>query len=111
MNTTYRNQLPLDQATPGMTLSEPLRDAKGEVLLPQGATLTAAVLAALERRGIDMLPIATNDDAAQLSEAELEALRERARERIASLFRRCGAEGAAGVLKQCITDLRMDKPV
>jgi len=108
--TNYRNRLPLDQATAGMTLSEPLCDAKGEVLLPQGATLTEAVLAALERRGIDVLPIATDDDAAQLSEAELEALRERARERIAQLFRRCGSEGAAGLLKRYVTDLRMEKP-
>lgn len=93
-----------------MTLSEPLRDAKGDVLLPQGATLTAAVLAALERRGVDSLPIATNDDATQMSDAELEALRERARERIARLFRRCGESGAAGTLKQAVTNLRMDKP-
>ena len=107
---TYRNRLPLDQATPGMTLSEPLCDAKGDVLLPQGATLTAAVLAALERRGIDSLPIAINDDAEQLSDAELEALRERARERIASLFRHCGEEGTMGILKQYITNLRMNKP-
>ena len=107
---TYRNRLPLDQATPGMTLSEPLCDTKGDVLLPQGATLTAAVLAALERRGIDSLPIAINDDTERLSEAELKALRECARERIASLFRRCGEEGATGVLKQHITNLRMNKP-
>jgi hypothetical protein len=106
----YRHQLPLEQATPGMTLSEPLCDAKGEVLLPQGATLTEAVLAALERRGIDMLPIATNDDAAQLSEAELETLRARAKERIASLFRRCGSDGAAGTLQQYIIQLRTERP-
>jgi hypothetical protein len=109
--TNYRNQLPLEQATPGMTLSESLRDAKGEVLLPQGATLTEAVLAALARRGIDMLPIATNDEATQLSDAELEALRECARERISRLFRRCGEAGAAGMLKQYVTNLRMEKPV
>jgi hypothetical protein len=106
----YRNQLPLEQATPGMTLSEPLCDAKGEVLLPQGATLTEAVLAALQRRGIDMLPIATNDDAAQLTDAELEALRERARTRISRLFRRSGSDGAAGLLQQYITQLRMERP-
>jgi hypothetical protein len=106
----YRNQLPLEQATPGMTLSEPLCDAKGEILLPQGATLTEAVLAALQRRGIDMLPIATNDDAAQLTDAELEALRERARTRISRLFRRCGSDGAAGLLQQYITQLRMERP-
>jgi hypothetical protein len=108
--TNYRNRLPLDQATPGMTLSEPLCDAKGDVLLPQGATLTEAVLAALERRGIDALPIATNDEATPLSDAELETLRQRARERVDRLFRRCGSEGAAGLLKQYVVDLRMEKP-
>jgi hypothetical protein len=108
--TNLHNRLPLDQATPGMTLSEPLRDARGEVLLPQGATLTAAVLAALERRGIDSLPIAHNDDAAPLSDAELEALRERARERIAYLFRHAGEHGAGDTLRQAILNLRMDRP-
>jgi hypothetical protein len=109
--TNLPNRLPLDQATPGMTLSEPLCDARGEVLLPQGATLTAAVLAALERRGIDSLPIATNDDAATVSDAELESLRERARERIAHLFRHTGEHGAGDALRQAILDLRMEKPV
>lgn len=109
--TNFHNRLPLEQAEPGMTLCEPLRDAKGEILLPQGATLTESVLAALARRGIDALPIATGDDAEQLSEAELEALRERARKRIDCLFRRCGIEGAAGQLRQHVTNLRMEKPI
>ncbi|HYD95912.1 MAG TPA: hypothetical protein VEC01_11345 [Noviherbaspirillum sp.] len=105
----YRNQLPLEQATPGMTLSEPLYDARGEVLLPQGATLTDAVLAALERRGVTALPIMTGN-AMPLSEAELEALRQRARERIACLFRRCGAQGASGLLQRYVINLRMEQP-
>jgi hypothetical protein len=109
--TNLHNRLPLDQAIPGMTLSEPLCDARGEVLLPQGATLTAAVLAALERRGIDFLPIAQNDEAAAPSDAELEALRERARERVAHLFRRTEGDGAGAALRQAILDLRMERPV
>jgi len=36
--------LPIDQAEAGMVLADALRDAAGGVLLPQGATLTAAML-------------------------------------------------------------------
>ncbi|HYD81972.1 MAG TPA: hypothetical protein VEC06_19390 [Paucimonas sp.] len=109
--TNYRNRLPLDQAVPGMTLSEALCDAKGDVLLPQGATLTEAVLAALRRRGVESLPIATDDDAAPLSDAELEALRARACARVAQLFRLSSGEGASALLRQYVTNLRMEKPV
>lgn len=45
-------------AQPGMVLSDVLLDAQGQVLLPQGAVLTEATLAALGRHGIEMLPIA-----------------------------------------------------
>ena len=49
--------LPLAQARAGMVLSGELRDAHGQVLLPEGTILTPSMLASLGRYGIDTLPV------------------------------------------------------
>lgn len=53
----------LEAARPGMVLSDVLLDAQGNMLLPKGAVLTEAMLAALARHGIAMLPVATDEQA------------------------------------------------
>lgn len=57
MNTAH-HMVGLDQATPGMTLSDAILDKQGQVLLAQGTVLTASTLAALARHEVVMLPIA-----------------------------------------------------
>ncbi|MYN21115.1 hypothetical protein GTP81_30705, partial [Rugamonas sp. FT107W] len=51
-NTPTPNEIDLQQAAEGMVLAAALLDAHGGVLLPQDATLTAATLASLRRRGV-----------------------------------------------------------
>lgn len=73
---------PLADALPGMVLSEPLHDAKGNVLLGAGMVLTETMLASLARHGIALLPI--------LGAAAAPALPDPAavQARLAQLFRR-----------------------
>lgn len=81
--TTHR-LLPLEQVRPGMTLSDVLLDARGQVLLPQGAVLTENMLALMPRHGIEMLSI----QAPPLLPEEQTALQESYRTRLAHLFRK-----------------------
>ena len=76
-------QLPLNKATEGMILSDAVLDTKGNVLLPGGTVLTAALLASLERHQIDMVAIAGPG----WSPADSQADRERHIARLAHLFR------------------------
>ena len=78
----------LDQATSGMTLSEPILDAHNSVLLPGGTVLTDAAIASLRRRGIQHIAVA----GAEPLDAELQAARELTQARLAALFRRGGEQ-------------------
>lgn len=90
---TRHKLLPLDEAQPGMVLSQAVIDERGMVLLPPEATLTEATLRSLARRGIEQLAII--DDS--VSQAELEAELARQRIRLARLFRHYpDPHGAAG---------------
>jgi hypothetical protein len=51
------SDLPLAQARAGMVLGNELRDAQGGLLLPRGTVLTAAMLASLQRLGLDTLRV------------------------------------------------------
>ena len=51
-----------------MVLSDVLLDRQGQVLLPQGAVLTATMIALLPRHGIDRLPVLRS-----ISEGEVRA--------------------------------------
>lgn len=95
-------EVDLDDAEPGMVLSEAVLDAHGGVLLPAAAALTESMLTAMRRRGIDRIFV-VNDD---ISEEELKAERERVQLRLARLFRHCGNDGACGALLQQITEYR-----
>lgn len=98
----YSNWLALEDVAPGMTLSESLSDANGEVLLPEGATLTESTLGALRRRGIEALPIVCEENEEAVPDADTQAQLENIRQRVDHLFRRCGSDGANGVVLRCV---------
>lgn len=92
----------MDDVIAGMVLAEAVHDSHGGVLLPSATTLTEAMLTSLRRRGIDSVFIVNN----AISEAELEAERERIRKRLAELFRHCSSNRACAVLAQRILEYR-----
>jgi hypothetical protein len=94
--TTPEHTIDIDDAVVGMVLSHNLLDGGGAVLLPAGATLSAASLSSLRRRGIERLqvvPAAPPPDPAALA-----AERERQSQRLVSLFRHSASCGATGLL-------------
>ena len=102
--TTIEESIGIDDASEGMVLACDLHDAGGAVLLPAGATLGAASLSSLRRRGIERLQVVgAVDSAADPAKAAADAAaqqaeRERQCARLQHLFRRClnGSAGAAG---------------
>ena len=85
--------IPLDKAHAGMVLAAALYDQHGATLLPQGCTLTDALLMSLRQRGIDAVTIenpAAADDAPGSNDAATAALKPSQQAidaRIAFLFR------------------------
>ena len=87
----------LDAASEGMVLTRDLCDQSGAVLMLGGATLSAAALNSLRRRGIERVPVQLAgtpeaDPAALLAEQERQCAR------LAHLFRRCADDGASAQL-------------
>ncbi|HJW57662.1 MAG TPA: hypothetical protein VJ577_20560 [Burkholderiaceae bacterium] len=103
---TCNVHLGLDQVIPGMTLSEPLLDAKGGVLLPPGTMLTEGMLNTLRRRRIETIAVFWEREENPPVDTEIAVERERARQRLRKLFRRCGTEGANGQVLQYVTRYR-----
>jgi hypothetical protein len=101
--------LMLAQVQPGMVLSEELIDSQGQVLLPQGTILTAAMLALMPRHGIEILPILVGG----VSDDEQAADRQQHQQRIERLFRKHEpdneADWATGLLRSYIVDFRLDQ--
>ncbi len=77
-------QIPLSDASPGMTLSDPILDTKGNLLLPVGTLLTSAILESLRRHQIDTVAIA----GAEISTIEENSEREQRLGRVERLFRK-----------------------
>jgi hypothetical protein len=96
-------QLDLDDAEPGMILSNTLLDAHGGVLLPSGVELTESVLTSLRRRGIDQITV-VND---RISEADLAIERARLQKGLDNLFRNSIDRGASNSLKESVMQYRM----
>jgi hypothetical protein len=100
----------LAAARPGMVLSDVLLDRQGQVLLPQGAVLTASVLASLARHGVHTLPIV---DAA--SGPAIEADPQQVQARLDHLFRNNQrddhADWATGILRRHVEDYRFGREV
>ena len=61
MSSAYQH-LALADVRPGMVLSDVLLDRQGQVLLPQGAILTAPIIALLPRHGIEALAVLRHAD-------------------------------------------------
>lgn len=103
------HQLALAEVRPGMVLSDVLLDVQGHALLAQGTVLTEAMLAAMPRHGIAVLPIAQADVAPELARAT----RERHRARIDRLFRKNDADSdsdwATALLRRFVTDFRLGR--
>jgi hypothetical protein len=106
MTISHHKQLDLDEALPGMTLSEDILDAHGGMLLPRGTAITEATLLSLRRRGIDRLMVVNE----ALSAADLAAERERLQQRLDRLFRNCRNQGAGDLLLQSVTQYRFGEP-
>ncbi len=98
----------LGAARAGMVLACDLSDGHGTVLLPGGASLTEATLASLRRRGIETVNVL--GQAAAPDEAALAAERERARLRLARLFRQSATEQASATLLQLLLAYRQQGP-
>lgn len=90
--------LELDDALPGMTLSEPVLDGKGITLLPAGTVLNESTFTSLRRRGIDTVTV-LNEAA---SEADLRLERERVEKRLAVLFRKAAPGGMSDTLRKMV---------
>lgn len=81
---THRyQQVALGDAIAGMTLSDPVLDSKGNILLPQGITLTDRMIASLQRHQIDTLAVLRTD----VSDDDAQAARDQQVARVAHLFR------------------------
>lgn len=105
MSSHYK-QLPLDEVTPGMELSDDLLDSKGQVMLTQGTALTEATIAALRRHQVALVPITFDEEVSPESEEAELAHHE---ERLARLFRRPAndEDDATGILEQYVRYYRL----
>ncbi len=98
--------LALDQVAAGMRLATDLHDDGGAILLAAGSELSAALLNALSRRGIER--VAVVDESALVSEdrgARVEIIRAR----LAHLFRRAGDSEADRLLFEALLDYRLEQ--
>jgi membrane-bound ClpP family serine protease len=99
----------LDNALPGMVLSDAIIDQQGQVLLAQGTVLTAGTIAALGRHEVAMLPIEVAGAAAPVVDVAAVTAR------LAYIFRGDGApvagpaDTATAILRHCIEDYRLGR--
>ncbi|MES2757639.1 MAG: hypothetical protein V4693_09725 [Pseudomonadota bacterium] len=110
MSSAYQH-LALADVRPGMVLSDELLDQQGQVLLPQGAVLTVAIIALLPRHGIDMLAVLRSGADAAVADPDHPALQAR----LAHLFRRHDAgndaDRATGTLYRYMEDYRLGREI
>jgi hypothetical protein len=112
MSSAYQH-LALADVRPGMVLSDELLDRQGQVLLPQGAVLTAPIIALLPRHGIEALAVLRqNDGGADSAEAPDHAALQ---QRLAHLFRHSDVDNhddwATGILHRYMEDYRLDREI
>jgi hypothetical protein len=100
-------QVPIDAAQPGMTLSDDLLDATGNILLRRGLVLTEATLNALRRHDIETLAIVSSPDEGDGADSP-----DHQAQRLARLFRKPGNdyEDATGILLQHVRQYRLGEP-
>jgi hypothetical protein len=106
MTASYQH-LAVGDVKPGMILSDELSDSQGHVLLPQGAVLTKAILAAMAHHGIDTLPVLC----AEVSQAEEAAQLDVRQERLTRLFRKhdpdSESDWATALLRRYVAQFRL----
>lgn len=109
MSTAYQH-LALADVRPGMILSDSLLDQNGQLLLPQGAVLTAATIALLPRHDIDSVPV-VRAGGADSAAPDPEAVRAR----VAHLFRKNDVNNhddwATGILRRYVEDYRLQRGI
>ena len=109
MSSAYQH-LALAEVRPGMVLSDVLLDQQGQVLLPQGAILTAAIIALLPRHGVDVLAVLRSDPVAE-PEPDPAALQAR----LTHLFRHNDIDNkqdwATGILHRYVEDYRFGREI
>jgi hypothetical protein len=109
MSSAYQH-LALADVRPGMVLSDVLLDRQGQVLLPQGAVLTAPLIALLPRHGVELLAV-LREAAATAQAPDPAALQAR----LAHLFRHTGgdhdADSAGAILHRYVEDYRLGREV
>ena len=104
MSSAYQH-LALVDVRPGMVLSNVLLDQQGQVLLPEGAVLTEAIIALLPRHGVERLAVLRAEAGAAAAPDQ-----DAQRARIARLFRRHAEDDAVlatGVLRQYVAQYRL----
>jgi hypothetical protein len=109
MSAPYRH-LALAEVKPGMVLSDVLLDKQGQVLLPQGTLLTAAMIALLPRHGIDALPVLRADQDAPAPPDQTAICA-----RLDQLFRKHQRgdkdDLATGLLRRYVEDYRLEREI
>jgi hypothetical protein len=110
MSSAYQH-LALADVRPGMVLSDVLLDQQGQVLLPQGAVLTAAIIALLPRHGVDVLAVLRGDAGGAEPAPDHAALQAR----LAHLFRNKDVndndDWATGILHRYMEDYRLGREI
>lgn len=110
MSSAYQH-IALADVRPGMVLSDVLLDRQGQVLLPQGAILSAAIIALLPRHGVDMLAVVPSAVASVAPQPDHGAVQAR----LARLFRNCDAansdDWATGLLHRYMEDYRLGREI
>ena len=110
MGSAYQH-LALADVRPGMVLSDVLLDRQGQVLLPQGAILTAPIIALLPRHGIEALAVLRAGADGVEPAPDHAALQQR----LAHLFRNNDSENnddwATGTLHRYMEDYRLGREI
>ena len=105
MTRSYKLVL-LEDAVPGLVLSDDLLDRHGKILLPKQTVLTEKLIDCLRRNAIEMIPVCQDE----LSGEARDALISKHQERLSALFRKhnydAPTENANDILLQCMTDFR-----
>jgi hypothetical protein len=102
---------PLRDAQPGMVLSDVLLDAKGNVLLAQGVSLTEAMLASLVRHGVESLPIFHTQSGHSEPAFDPAAVQARLDRLFRANERDDHADWATGILRRYVEDYRLQRQV
>lgn len=102
---TIHKQFALSEVIPGMVLSDDLRDAQGQVLLPEGTTLTERTIESLHRHQVESLTIMMGE----LTPEEEAAQRAHFQARIERLFRKLDDSEANGLLHRYIRNFRLGR--